>query len=252
MSTQIIEHSMESQVSDSTLSAQVPVQGKTTYGTPILKTLELNSWISNIGQEYAIGSFNYTTASTAASILFATRVFITLESGVGFQPWFLWYVSQYQAFECEFDLVFEPIQHSGHRGAFSVMWTLDAPRTDNVLNLFLPISNFDISGNQNQEFVYSIPSVYATPQKSNFNVGRILTPNKNGLGGALLPQLVSALGYVLVKSLVPLTSSSMLPSIVPIIIKLRPKIETLRVYHALLPSENKLSSTVQIGTWPND
>lgn len=252
MSTQIIEHSMESQVSDSTLPAQVPVQGKTTYGTPIPKILELNSWISNIGQEYSIGYFNYTTTSAAAANLFSQRIFVNLDNLANFQPWFLWYISQYQAFQCEFDLVLEPVQHSGHRGAFSVMWTIDEPTAENLLDLFLPISNFDISGNQNEEFVYSIPSIYAFPQKTNFNSGRILATNKNGLGTFLNPRLASSLGFVSIKSLVPLTSSSMLPSSVTVIVKLRPKIETLRVYHALLPSENKLISGAQIGTWVND
>lgn len=244
------EHIMQTQPTDSTFASTVTVAGKSNYGEPIYKSLINNQWLQNITQEYVVSSFTYSTSNNAGNLLYNTvlnPVFLTNNM----MPWFIWFVSNYQGFKCDFDLVLEPIMHSAHRGILAVAVTLDMPSSVNSDSGFLPIENFDISGASDQEYVYALPNVYAFNGKMYFEDARDLgTPISST---SRVPIMATRLGYLQIRAVTPLASSSMLPNTITVLIKLRPKIQNLTVFAPIIPSAERLATVGRLAPeWLND
>lgn len=234
---------------DTTFPTTVPVVGKANYGEPIYKTPQF-SWLSNIGQEFAIDFFDYWTTSTSESPIYSSDIFpydMAVASTAAALPWFVWYLCQFQSWTCAFDLVLKPIKHSAHRGALSVACTLNEPTTDNLTTQFLPINIYDISGDTESEYVYPIPCVYAFSAKIPIEGARNLTNNVT----EIIPKYAYNLTRLTILPVTPLASSSMLPNVITIKIILRPRMETLTVNHPVLPSYHRLRSGRITSVWNN-
>lgn len=243
-------HVLDAPPTDSNFAETVNVSGKSNYGAPLYKPLLMNDWMSNIAQQYAISAFDYTTTSTYDSTLYHAQIAHT--TGIvdlNIQPWFLWFVSMYQSFECMFDLVLIPVKHSAHRGVISVFCTLFGSSVDNVAQAFTPVEHFDISGEDTNEYVYPIPNVYAFSGKTFYERARNLTTN---LTAATTPQYSTFLTTVDIKAVTPLASSSMLPSSVTFLVCLRPRLSTLKLHNPVLGSMGRYYVNGRFSNWNHD
>lgn len=243
------EHVMQAQPIDSTFSSTIQVAGKANYGAPLYKSITENSWLMNIAQDFAFATFVYTTSSDGSNYLFNSPIYPYIGSQNDILPWFPWFLSNYIGFKCDFDLVLEPVMHSAHRGVISVCCTINAPSTINSSEGFLPLENFDISGATCTELIYSLPNVYAYSGKMLYDVNRDLSSLP--AGDTRLPYMFDKIGNVGIRAVTPLSSSNMLPSNINIILKLRPKIETLELFSPVLGASGKLSGDRMGPTWNN-
>nr|WPV63620.1 MAG: hypothetical protein [Wufeng shrew polycipivirus 3] len=247
------EHVMSVQEAQSTFPAAVSVVGKSNYGEPIYKSLTHNSWLSNIGQEFVIANFNYSTNSSQTEPLFQDYIYpVNTNANNATISWFNFFVSNYQSFTCRFDILLEVVKHSAHRGIISMAFTVLKPTAQNLSEQFLPIALYDISGEEEMDYVYSIPSIYAVGSKMFIDSARDITNEKLAVTQRV-PQLMNQLGYLTISAIVPLESSAMLPSEITCILKLRPDISTLRTYHPVLGSSNRFTAGQRMpGLWQND
>lgn len=243
-------HVLDAPVGDSNFAGTVNVSGKSNYGAPLLKPLAYNGWMNNIAQEYAIITFNYSDTNAVGDILFSDSVHPFYGTTTGnIMPWFLWFLTNYQSFECQFDLVFKPVKHSSHRGVFSVASTLFGSSSTNLEQGFLPLKHFDISGENSDEYVYPIPQVYAFSAKTFYEYGRNLSSVS---AAATTPFYATYLANVNVRVSTPLVSSSMLPSQISVIMCLRPNISTLKVSNPVLASSVRTIATQRLTNWSHD
>lgn len=238
----LVEHVMSIPEADSTFSSSVTAVGKANYGAPLYKPLLNNAWISNIGQEYVWGYFEYTTTSIGAVPGFTGAPINPMLGNWDAltPPWFVWFLSHYQSWACEFTLVFQAIAHSSHRGVLAISTTLHQPTPAAMDRQFLPVKNWDISG-ENLETEYPIPNIYAVSGRSYFDISRDL---RNPIGTPSMPVLATTLGRLNIEYVTSLMASSMLPSTITVLIKLRPNISTLRLHHPVLASSQKFSSAL--------
>lgn len=249
MSTQPALHALSMSDVDTTFPTTVPVAGKANYGDPIYKTPQ-HAWLANIGQEFAIDSFDYSTTSVSITPIYSSAIFPYNMAATVSQlsiPWFVWYVCQFQSWTCAFDLVLQPVKHSAHRGALSVACTLNRPDGENLSSQFLPVQIYDISGDTDSEYVYPIPCVYAFSAKIPIESARNLTSNET----ERIPKYAFNLTHLTVMPVVPLSSSDMLPPTITFKVILRPKIETLTVNHPVLPSYHRLVGGRITSVWNN-
>lgn len=245
MSTQQSLHALSMPDIDTTFPSTVPVAGEASYGVSTVTHPE-NTWMANIGQDICLDYFDYTTSSESGTILFDKNISLYLVNNTPILPWHIWFVSQYQSWSCEYDLILKPVKHSAHRGAISVSCTLNTPTDKNTDSSFLPIKIFDISGDTDGEYVYSIPSVYAFSTKTNFEQARNLINF-----GSSVPKYTYNLTWLRITSVVPLVSSSLLPSTITFKVILRPNIKTFSVGHPLLPSYHRIGDGRISTTWNN-
>nr|WBM81656.1 MAG: putative capsid protein 2 [Myotis brandtii picorna-like virus 1] len=243
-------HILDAPPTDSNFAETINVSGKSNYGAPLYKPLLMNNWMSNIAQQYAIDSFDYSTTSIYDSVLFRKGIShysgLTLTANL---PWFVWFTEMYQSFECHFDLVLIPVKHSAHRGVISVSCTLFGATPENISENFLPVEHFDISGEDTVEYVYPIPNVYAFSAKTFYEKGRNMTTKDTA---ATVPQFSTLLTTVDIRAVTPLASSSMLPPTITFIVCLRPDLSTLKLHNPVLGSNRRFVNADRFPTWHHD
>lgn len=245
MSQQQSLHALSMPPVDTTFPSTVPVAGEASYGIPVSKPAT-NAWMSNIMQDFCIGSFDYEVTSSLTTPIYSTRIYPFRTNAQLRLPWFHWYVSQFQSWSSSFDLVLQPIKHSAHRGAIGVICTHEVPSNESLTNGFLPMKIFDISGDDESEYVYPIPNIYAFSTKTTYDDARNLTD----IDDFLLPKYAYALTNLTVMAQVPLSSSSLLPPLITFKVLLRPKGD-LKVSHPVLPSTSRLAEGRITKFWNN-
>lgn len=236
---------------DTNFPTTVSVAGKSNYGAPLYKTLSYNNWLQNISIPYAIASFDYSTTSIRSTPLFndSINAFTGTTTSI-IMPWFIWFITNYQAFECAFDLVLRPVKHSAHRGVIGVSTTLFGSSSTNISQGFLPIKHFDISGEDTAEYVYPIPNIYAFGAKAFYEKGRILyepVPTSS-----TQPIYATQMAHLRIEAVTPLVASSMLPSTITFIVLLRPNLSTLKLHNPVLAASQRLASVNRPLTWTHD
>lgn len=230
-------------MASSNFPTTIGVVGKTHYGDPLYKTIDSNSWLMNIAQEYVVFTFEYSTTSTGS--LYSNPLLPKPTDVATNPPWFWWFMGFYMGFECEFDVLFEPIKHSAHRGAFSVSITVNDPTAEHIASGFLPLKIFDISG-ETSDLVYPVPNVYAYNAKMYPNDNRSITEIITGSR----PYMSMSLGTIDINAVTPLAASAMLPDTITILVKLLPKIQTLRLVNPILPYDR--AGSILSDFWSND
>lgn len=246
MSEQNIEHAMSMAEIDSTLPSTVPVAGRDTYGTPLFKT-PLNSWLSNIYQEYAIDSFDYSVTSTPETPLYNRLINPIPVGEQSSLPWAVWYLTNYQAYSCEYNIILEIVKHSAHRGAIAVSTTLDEPLENNSSSYFLPTQVWDISGDTENSYIYKIPNIFGLGMRMAIDNAR----NINFPTDQVIPKFSFNLCHLSIFATTPLVASTMLPSTVTVIVKLQIVPGSLKVAHPVLPSYHRFRRGGTLPTWNN-
>lgn len=220
-------HSLMADAPSTSLPNQISAGGELCYGdSKTVAPINENAWFSRLLNEFVLTTFNWSATTVPGAVLSNLDLHPFHGADSDYYPWLLWYLTTCTHYDTTWILEIEVISHAAHRGVMAIS-ILPAPgaAVAALTDLYNTVTRFDISGG-NRVCAIEIPkwnsaSAKMVPFFQNYSN----PPPIRGDRPSLVPffhYLDMNLCALNIRVDTPLTASSMLPSTVTVLIKLRP------------------------------